>query len=185
MSPYLLQRVDINSISLYDSDVRGENLKTFRILHWAKLLTQDLQDLTEVRKESWDMKGKVRVLTYFKFLIERQVVLRDDAPSKPYQEGFPSLVGQPAGHPHCASLSAPAGLLPRSSHRHCRCRSCRWLWTRERWGTAWWCARRHLFHGPSPTLWWYCRENNGEFNISYSTLIHVPIWLIGTMTHCS
>ena len=167
MSPYLLQRVDINSVSLYDSDVRRENLKTFRILHWAKLLTQDLQNLTEVRKERREIKGKVSVLTCFKFLNERQFVPRDDAPSKPYQEGFLNLDAQPAERPHCAFLSGPAGLRPRSSHRRCRCRSCRWLWTRERWGTAWWCAQRHLFHGPSPTLWWYCRENNREFNISF------------------
>lgn len=51
MCLYLLQCVDINSVSLYDSDVRRENLKTFRVLQWSKLLTQDLQNLTEIKEE--------------------------------------------------------------------------------------------------------------------------------------
>ncbi len=51
MCPYLLQGVDINSVSLYDSDVRRENLKTFRVLLWNKLLTQDLQNLSKVRED--------------------------------------------------------------------------------------------------------------------------------------
>lgn len=80
-------------------------------------------------------------------------------PSKPYPAGFLSPVGRPAGHPRCGSLSAAAGPLPRSSHRRCRCRSCHWRWTQARWGTAWWCAQRRLFHGPSPMLLWYCRED--------------------------
>ncbi len=49
VSLYLLQRVDINSISLYDSDVRRKNLITFRVLLWNKLLSQDLQNLTEIK----------------------------------------------------------------------------------------------------------------------------------------
>lgn len=51
MCPYLLQGVDINSVSLYDSDVRRENLKTFRVLLWNKLLTQDLQNLSKVKED--------------------------------------------------------------------------------------------------------------------------------------
>lgn len=50
---YLLQCVDVNSISLYDSDVRGENFVTLRVLLWKKLLAQDLQNLTEIKEISW------------------------------------------------------------------------------------------------------------------------------------
>lgn len=49
---YLLQCIDINSISLYDSDVRRENLKTLGVLFWRELFTQDLQNLHKsVNKE--------------------------------------------------------------------------------------------------------------------------------------
>lgn len=47
---YLLQCVDIHSISLDDSDVRRENLETFRVLLWKKLLTQNLQNLKKGKK---------------------------------------------------------------------------------------------------------------------------------------
>lgn len=49
---YLLQCVDVNSISLYDSDVRRENFETLRVLLWKKLLAQDLQNLTEIKEIS-------------------------------------------------------------------------------------------------------------------------------------
>lgn len=62
MCLYLLQCVDINSVSLYDSDVRRENLKTFRVLHWNKLLTQDLQNLTEIKEEQVKECGGQRAL---------------------------------------------------------------------------------------------------------------------------
>lgn len=64
---YLLQCVDINSVSLYDSDIRRENLITFGVLHWRKLLTQDLQNLTEVKEErkSSTERGGFSVLACF------------------------------------------------------------------------------------------------------------------------
>lgn len=49
---YLLQCVDVNSVSLYDSDVGRENFETLRVLLWEKLLAQDLQDLTEIKETS-------------------------------------------------------------------------------------------------------------------------------------
>ena len=64
---YLLQCVDINSVSLYDSDIRRENLITFGVLHWWKLLTQDLQNLTEVKEERkiGTERGRFSVLACF------------------------------------------------------------------------------------------------------------------------
>ena len=62
MSLHLLQCVDVNSISLYDSDVRRENLETFGVLPWDKLLTQDLQNLTEKGERGY-REGKVSSLS--------------------------------------------------------------------------------------------------------------------------
>ncbi|TNN50366.1 hypothetical protein EYF80_039448 [Liparis tanakae] len=60
---YLLQCVDVHPVSLYDSDVRRENLKTFGVLHRLKLLTQDLQNLTEVqRREALSFQACFEIL---------------------------------------------------------------------------------------------------------------------------
>lgn len=61
MCPHLLQCIDINSVSLNDSDVRRENLESFRVLLWRKLLTQNLQHLVtdkEERREEVVQRGE-------------------------------------------------------------------------------------------------------------------------------
>lgn len=47
------------------------------------------------------------------------------SPSKLYQAGFLSPAEPRAERRRYASLSVPVDLLPRSSRRRCKCRSCR------------------------------------------------------------
>lgn len=78
----LLQCVDINSVSLYDSDVRRENLIAFGVLLWSELLTQDLQNLNQERL--W-RREKVSVLN--------QDVLHNTRTVLPYPDVKSDTVG--------------------------------------------------------------------------------------------